>query len=92
MAALNLCIFSKKSGRLSSASPDLLAFVSHCSVDFQPILDCSVPNSKLKYKDLENMKVGHVNKVVFNFNQIKRRAFFFGTAGSSQSLAPGLNR
>ena len=40
--------FSKKSGRLSSAAPEILAFGSHCSTKFQPILDCFIPNVKLE--------------------------------------------
>ena len=74
--------FSKKSGRLSSAVPEILGFGSYCSAKFQPILDCFVPNSKLKYENLGNIKAGCVNTIVVNFHQIKRRAFFFGTPGS----------
>ena len=74
--------FSKKSGRLSSAGAEIQALVSHCSANFQPILDCFIPNFKLKYEDSENIKVDCVNTVVFNLHQIKRRAcFFFGTPG-----------
>ena len=71
---------SKKSGNLSSAGPEILASVSDCSANFQPILDCFIPNFKLKYENLENIKVDSVNTVVFNLHQIKRRAFF-GTPG-----------
>ena len=67
--------FSKKSGRMSSADHESLAFVSHYSVNFQPILDCFIPNFKLKYKDLENLKADRLNTVVFFILQIKRRAF-----------------
>ena len=35
--------FLKKSGHLSSTGPKILAFGSHCSVNFQSILDCSIP-------------------------------------------------
>ena len=49
------------SGRLSSAGPEILAFGSHCSANFQPISDCFVPNIKLKYKDSENIKADGVN-------------------------------
>ena len=73
--------FLKKSGRLSSAGNEIQAFVSHCSGNFQLILDCFIPNFKLKYEDSENIKADHVNTVVFNLHQIKRRAFFFGTPG-----------
>ena len=79
MAALNKCIFPKKSGRLSSVGPEILAFMSRCSIDFQLILDCFIPNFELKYEYSENIKTDHVNKVVFNLHQIKFRPFFFGT-------------
>ena len=58
--------FSKKSARLSSSDPEILAFVSHCSANFKPILDCFIPNFKLKYEDSENMNADRVNTVVFN--------------------------
>ena len=48
--------FSKKSGRLSSTGPEILAFSSHRSVNFLPILDCFIPHSKLKYEDSESVK------------------------------------
>ena len=50
MAALNQCIFGKI---WLSAGPKILAFGSHCSADFQPILDCFIPHFKLKYEDSE---------------------------------------
>ena len=34
----------------------MLAFGSHCSANFQPVLDCFIPKFKLKYDDSENMK------------------------------------
>ena len=49
MAVLN---FSKKSGRLSSTGCEILTFGSHCSVNFQPILDCFIPKFKLECDDL----------------------------------------
>ena len=70
--------FSKKLGCLSSVGPDVLAFVSHCSANFQPILDCFIPNLKLKYEDPENMKADRVDTVVFNLRQIKSRVFYLG--------------
>ena len=70
--------FSKKSGRRSSMGPKILAFVSHCSVNFQPILDCFIPNFKLKYEDSENVKVNQVDTVGLNVHQIKRPALFLG--------------
>ena len=74
-------LFSKKSGHPSLAYPEILAFGSHSSVNFQPILDCFISDFKLKYQDSENIKSHYVNIVVFNFHQIKRRAFFSGTPG-----------
>ena len=67
---------SKKSCRLSSAGAEIQAFVSHCSANFLPILDCFIRNFKLKYEDSENIKVDRVNTVVFNLHHSKRRAFF----------------
>ena len=71
-------IFSEKLGRLSSAGAEFQAFVRHCSVNFELILDCFIPNFKLKYEDSENIKADCVNAVIFNLQQIKRRAFFLG--------------
>ena len=68
--------FSKKSGRLSLAGAEIQAFVSHCSSNFLPSLDCFIPNFTLKYEDSENIKADRVSTVVF-----KRRAFFWGTPG-----------
>ena len=70
--------FSKKSGRLSSTGSEILTFGSHCSANFQPILDCFIPKFKLEYDDLENIKTDRVNAVVFNSHQIKRLKFFLG--------------
>ena len=42
--------FSKISVHLSSAGPEILVSGSHCSVNFQPILDCFIPNFKLNYE------------------------------------------
>ena len=58
--------FSKKSGRLSLAGPEILAFGSHFSANFQSILECFMPNFKLKYGYSENIKADCVNVVVFN--------------------------
>ena len=71
--------FSKKSGCRSSAGPEILAYVSHCSVKFQPILNCFISHSKLKYEDLGYTKTGRVNTFVLNLWQIKRRVFFWDT-------------
>ena len=48
--------FSKNSGRLSPAGPEVIAFGNHCLAKFQPIFDCFIPNSKLKYGDSGNIK------------------------------------
>ena len=71
--------FSKKSGRLSSTGSEILTFGSHCTANFQPILDCFIPKFKLEYDDLENIKTDSVNTVVFNLHQIKRLKFFWDT-------------
>ena len=68
-------LFSKKSGHLSLASPEILPFGSHSSANFKPILDCFIPNFKLKYETSENIKSDLVNTVVFNLRQIKVRLF-----------------
>ena len=78
MAALNWCIFRKKSGRLSSTGSEILTFCSHCSANFQPILDCFIPKFKLEYDNLENIKTASVSTVVSNLHQIKRLQFFLG--------------
>ena len=79
MAALTWVHFSRNLVVRSSAVPKILAFGSHCSANFQPILDCFVPNFKLKYEDSENIKADRVSTVVFNLNQTS--SIFFGTAG-----------
>ena len=56
--------FSEKSDRLSLTGSEILDFGSHCSANFQPILDCFISKFKLKYDDLENMKTDRVNTVV----------------------------
>ena len=58
--------FSKKSGRLSSTGSEILTFGSHCSANFQPILDCFIPKFKLEYDDLENIKTDRVNEVMYS--------------------------
>ena len=74
---LKLIHFSKKSGRLSSTNSEILDFGSHCSANFQQILDCFVPNFKLQYDNLENIKTDRANTVIFNLHQIKQSKFFF---------------
>ena len=73
--------FSKKSGHLSLLGSENFAFGSHCSVNFQLILDCFIPVFKLEYEaSSENVKAGRVNTVVLNLRQTKQRNFF-GTSG-----------
>ena len=82
MDALNQCIFLKNRVECSSAGAKILAFGNHSSANFQPILDCFIPNSKLKYKDSENITANRVNTVVFNKHQIKRQTCVsFGIPG-----------
>ena len=78
---LKLVHFSKKLGRLSLTGSEILTFGGHWSANFQPILDCFIPNFKLEYDDSENIETDCVNTVVFNLHQIKRLKFFFGTPG-----------
>ena len=68
--------FSKNLVVCSSAGPKISAFGSHCSANFQPILDCFIPNFKLTYEDSENIKADRVSTVVLNLHQIKSRRFF----------------
>ena len=91
MAAFKLVHLSKKSGRLSSVGPEILAFVSHYSANFQPILDSFIPKLELKYEDSENIIADRVTTVVFNLYQIKRRAFFGGPGSLNNSPAVKLS-
>ena len=77
-SCLKLVHFSKQSGRLSSTGSEILTFGSHCSSNFQPILDCFIAKVKLEYDDLGNIKTNRVNEVVFNLHQIKRLKSFLG--------------
>ena len=70
---------SKKSGRLSSTGSEILAFGSECSANFQPIFDCFIPKFKVKYDDLENIKIDRVNTVVFNLHEVRQSKFFWDT-------------
>ena len=77
MAALKVgTFFEKKTGLLSSTGSEILTFGSHCSANFQLILDCFIPKFRLEYDDLENIKTDCVNTVVFNLHQIKRLKVF----------------
>ena len=74
---LKISAFFKNLVVCSSAGPKILVFGSHCSANFQPILDCFIPNFKLKYEDLENIKADRVSTVVFNLLKIKRGRLFW---------------
>ena len=69
----------KKSGRLSSTGPEILALGSHYLMNFQPILDCFIPNFRLKYENLETMKIDRVDTVVFKLHQIKQGNILWDT-------------
>ena len=78
-SGLKLVHFSKKSGRrLSSTGSEILTFGSHCSANFQPILDCFIPKFKFEHDNLESIKTDCVNTVVFNLHQIKLLKFSVG--------------
>ena len=68
--------FSKRSDRLSSTGPEILAFGSHCSANFQPISNYFIPDFILKYEDPENVKTGCLNTGVFNLHEIKEKSFW----------------
>ena len=70
MAALNQGIFSKTLVVCSSVGPKISAFGSHSSANFEPILDCCIPNFKLRYEDSENIKADRASTVIFNLNQV----------------------
>ena len=76
---LKLIYFSEISGRLSSTGSEILAFGSHCSANFQQILDCFIPKFELKYDNLENKRTDGVKTVVFNLIPIKQSKFFWDT-------------
>ena len=69
--------FSKKTGRLSLAGTKILAFGSHSMANFRSILDCCIPDFKLKHEDLENIETDCVSTVVFNLHVGR----FYGTPG-----------
>ena len=73
-----------KSGRLSSTGSEILTSGSHCSANFQPILDCFIPKFKLEFDDLENIKTDRLNTVLFNLRQIKQSKVF-ETPGTSEN-------
>ena len=60
--------FWERSRCLLSAGAYILAFDGHSSANFQPILDCFIPNFKLKYDNSESVKNRSCKyTVVFNF-------------------------
>ena len=71
--------FSKKSGRLSSEGPDVLAFGSHCLAKFQPILNCFIPKFKLKYEDSENIKTDCADSHFQITSNQTEKVFFWDT-------------
>ena len=87
MATLNLLNFSKKLGRLSSVGPEIVAFGSHRLANIQPILDCFIPNFKLKYEDSENIKIYHVNTVNFRYIKSNRAAFLLHSVQSNLGIS-----
>ena len=82
MAALNWYIFRKIGLSVINGFRNFLTFGSHCSANFQPILDCFVAKFKLEYDDLDNIKTDCVNTVV-NFQLTSNQTFkvVFGTPG-----------
>ena len=69
MAALNWCIFGKIwLSVVHQPVPKILALGSHGLANFQPILDCFVPNFKMKYEDSENIKADCASTVVVNLH------------------------
>ena len=71
--------FFEKVGSSVINGPEILPIGSHCTANFQPILDCFMPNFKLKYEDSENVETTRVNTVVFNLHHIKQRKYFRDT-------------
>ena len=70
----------------SSSGPKTLAFGSHCSANFQPILDCFISN--FMYEDSKTVKADRVNTVVFNSHKNKRRAFLGASGRNEYSRLP----
>ena len=71
--------FSKKSECRSSVGVEILAYVCHCLTKIRPISDCFIPDSELKYEDLDNITTDCVDLFVFSLYQSKRQAFFWDT-------------
>ena len=68
--------FFEKIGRLLSAGLEMLAFINYFWANFKPILDCFIPNFRLKYEDSENIKTDNINTVLFSLHQSKHSAFW----------------
>ena len=79
MAALTH--FPKNLDVCSSVAPKILAFGSHALANFEPILDCVIPNFKLTYKNSENIKADCVSTDIFNFYIKSNVGRIFGTPG-----------
>ena len=61
-----LALNFEKVGSSVISGSQILSFVNHCSANFSPILDCFIPNFKLKYGDPENMKADCLNTLSFS--------------------------
>ena len=61
--------FSKKIGSSVINGPEILAFGSHCSANFQLILDWFVSNFKLKYEDSEKNRLCKHSRSQLTSNQ-----------------------
>ena len=75
MATLNL--FQKIRLSVHQAVLKMYISVRQCSANFQPSLDCFIPN--FEYEDSENIKADRVSTVFFSLHQIKRRTFLLDT-------------
>ena len=53
--------------------------LTYLLANFQLILDCFIPNFKLKHEDPENIKADRASTVTFNLHQIKHQVFFWDT-------------
>ena len=85
MAAIIWCIFQKKNGRLSLLGPKILAFSGHSMANFQSILDCFIPNFKLKHEDLENIKNRLCKYSRFQLTSNQTSGVFYRTPGKCYS-------
>ena len=90
MAALNWCIFRKNRVVCQQRVPEFLTFGSHCSANFQPILDCFIPKFKLEYDDLENIKNKSCKCSRFQLTSNQTFKVFFGTPGRLRTAKTSL--